>query len=132
MIWEGLPTVVRNLNKEINKIKNGSLRGLLRSSIIIRRAMDLDAPLIPVDTGNLRSSWFVVTNKGSVTDGENVTFVNRTESTLDRLRTGHKFTLARAKTIAAGAQPMVVLGFSAFSDSAGFSGFSGFVGFSEP
>lgn len=114
MIWEGLPTVLRNLNIEVNKIKNGSLSGLLRSTIIIRRSMDLDAPLIPVDTGNLRSSWFVVTNKGTVADGANATFVNRPDTTLDRLRQGHKDTVAKWKTMTAGAFPMVAFGFTAF------------------
>ena len=114
IVWEGLPTVLRNLNIEVNKIKNGSLSGLIRSTIIIRRSMDLDAPLIPVDTGNLRSSWFVVTNKGTVADGANATFVNRPDTTLDRLRQGHKDTVSKWKTMTAGAFPMVAFGFTAF------------------
>lgn len=114
IVWEGLPTVLRNLNIEVNKIKNGSLSGLIRSTIIIRRSMDLDAPLIPVDTGNLRSSWFVVTNKGTVADGANATFVNRPDTTLDRLRQGHKGTVSKWKTMTAGAFPMVAFGFTAF------------------
>lgn len=114
IVWEGLPTVLRNLNIEVNKIKNGSLRGLIRSTIIIRRSMDLDAPLIPVDTGNLRSSWFVVTNKATVADGANPTFGNRPDATLDRLRQGHKDTVSKWKTIATGTFPMVAFGFTAF------------------
>lgn len=114
MIWEGLPTVMRNLNIEVNKIKNGSLSGLLRSTIIIRRSVDLDAPLIPVDTGNLRSSWFVVTNRGSVADGANPTFVSRPDNVLDRLRQGHKDTVSKWKGLTAGVFPMVAFGFTAF------------------
>ena len=55
---EGLNTVLKNLNKEVKSIKNRSMKGLIRSAVIIRRDMDFTSPLIPVDTGNLRASWF--------------------------------------------------------------------------
>ena len=34
------------------------MKGLIRGAIIIRQAMDHIPPLIPIDTGNLRDSWF--------------------------------------------------------------------------
>lgn len=58
--------VMRNLQREIEKIENGSIGGLLRGVIVIRRSMDKDPPLIPVDTGNLRQSWFVTAGGGRV------------------------------------------------------------------
>lgn len=55
---KGVGVVMRNLNKEVNKIKGRSRKGLLQAAIYLRRRMDEVSPMIPVDTGNLRSSWF--------------------------------------------------------------------------
>lgn len=55
---KGMDIVLRNLNREIKAIEGRSMKGLINSAIIIRRDMDKTPPLIPVDTGNLRSSWF--------------------------------------------------------------------------
>ena len=54
----GLDKVMQNLNKEIMVIKGRSMKGLILSAIVIRNDMDKTPPLIPVDTGNLRQSWF--------------------------------------------------------------------------
>lgn len=64
---EGIDTVMNNLSKEIQRIDGVSLKGLIRSSVIVRRAMDKEEPKIPVDTGNLRSSQFTVTSAGQTT-----------------------------------------------------------------
>jgi len=58
---EGFDNVVSNLNKQIAKIKGVTMAGLIKSAIVIRRDMDITPPLIPVDVGNLRGSWTVVT-----------------------------------------------------------------------
>lgn len=55
---KGIDIVVRNLNKEIKKIEGRSLKGLIKSAALIRKDMEDTPPLIPVDTGNLRASWF--------------------------------------------------------------------------
>lgn len=55
---KGLDTVMANLNEAIKDIENRSMKGLIEAAIIIRRDMDKTSPRIPVDTGNLRSSWF--------------------------------------------------------------------------
>jgi len=55
---QGMSTVMANLNKEILKIEGRSMKGLIESAIIIRRDMEKTPPLIPIDTGNLRASWF--------------------------------------------------------------------------
>ena len=55
---KGLNEVLSNLNEAIRDIENRSMKGLIKGAIIIRRDMDKTPPLIPVDTGNLRSSWF--------------------------------------------------------------------------
>jgi len=49
---------MRNLNVEIQKIKGRSMKGLILAVAEIRRDMDKTPPLIPIDTGNLRGSWF--------------------------------------------------------------------------
>ena len=55
---KGMDVVMANLNREILKIEGRSMKGLIEASIIIRRDMEKTPPLIPVDTGNLRASWF--------------------------------------------------------------------------
>lgn len=59
MKLDGLDAVVANLNKAIIEIKDRSAAGLIRGSMIIRESMDSVPPVIPVDSGNLRSSWFM-------------------------------------------------------------------------
>lgn len=54
----GFDKVKRNLNKEIQGIKGRSMKGLIESAIIVRVDMEKTPPKIPVDTGNLRASWF--------------------------------------------------------------------------
>ena len=71
---KGMDKVLRNLNKEIKKIKKKSMTGLVKSAILIRRDMDKTSPLIPIDTGNLRASFFVVTNRGSIKRGASPDF----------------------------------------------------------
>jgi len=56
---QGLDGVLRNLNKALIKAHADSMKGLIQVAIKIRRGMDTTAPLIPIDTGNLRASWFV-------------------------------------------------------------------------
>ena len=56
---KGTDVVLANLNREIVKIKAGSMAGLIEASIMIRRDMDKTSPLIPIGrTENLRASWF--------------------------------------------------------------------------
>ena len=55
---KGMDQVNANLRREIARIKDRSMKGLINAAIVIRRDMDETPPLIPVDTGNLRASWF--------------------------------------------------------------------------
>ena len=61
---KGIDNVMRNLNKELKSIKGKTLKGLIIAAAEIRGDMDKTPPKIPVDTGNLRASWSVVTTKG--------------------------------------------------------------------
>jgi hypothetical protein len=57
---KGLDKVMQNLNKEIQKIANQTPAGLITASIIIQRATEKESPKTPVDTSNLRGSFFRV------------------------------------------------------------------------
>lgn len=61
---KGVNKVVKNLNKYAAQSQKNSFKGLIQSAIVIRRSMDKEDPKIPVDTGNLRASWFTNTNIG--------------------------------------------------------------------
>jgi len=64
---KGMDIVMSNLNRELLAIKGRSMKGLIEASILIRRDMDKTPPLIPIDTGNLRASWFTTSfHKGGL------------------------------------------------------------------
>jgi len=54
----GVDKVIRNLNREIQQIEGRTMKGLIRAAALLRYDMDHTEPLIPVDWGNLRGSWF--------------------------------------------------------------------------
>lgn len=56
---KGLDKVLSNLNKEIIKIKSGTIQGLVVAASQILTDADKTSPTIPVDTGNLRASRFI-------------------------------------------------------------------------
>ena len=64
---QGFGDVMANLNREINAIVGRTMGGLIDAAIIIRRATENEEPKVPVDTGNLRHSWFT----SSFYDGRN-------------------------------------------------------------
>jgi len=66
---QGLNEVIANLNAEIQAMETRTMSGLIRAVALLRRSMDEEAPKIPVDTGNLRASWFVVTSRGGTPIG---------------------------------------------------------------
>ena len=60
----GFDKVMTNLNLEIAAIRERSLKGLIMGAAIVRKDMEKTPPKTPMDYGNLKASWFVVTNKG--------------------------------------------------------------------
>lgn len=56
---KGIETVRRNLVRNMGKKRVASMKGLLMAANFIRKDMDLTPPLIPVETGELRASWYV-------------------------------------------------------------------------
>lgn len=59
MMLKGTQEVLKNLNTEIRKIRGRTMVGLIEAAYHVRYDMDKTSPTIPVDTGNLRYSWFV-------------------------------------------------------------------------
>lgn len=114
----GLAGVMRNLNKHIAEIKAGTMRGYIRAAIIIRRSMDLQEPLIPVDLGNLRASWFVVTSGGDFdsqepTEAPSRGFVGDNAYQLAIDRSNVISGMQTAADILSAKGPVVIFGFSA-------------------
>jgi len=54
----GFKKVRTTLEKEVRNISFKTGKSLINAAIFIRRDMEVTPPLIPVDTGNLRASWF--------------------------------------------------------------------------
>lgn len=60
--------VIGRLQKEIDKMKNTSSEGVVKAANLIREETEKTSPTTPVDYGNLRASWFVVSWKGVAPD----------------------------------------------------------------
>ena len=108
---KGMNAVMANLNREILAIKGRSMKGLIEAVIIMRRDMESTSPLIPVDIGNLRASWFVVTSMGGLTDGAAPNFKG---DRAGELRENHGRVIGEVKAlVSAVKEPVLIMGFSA-------------------
>ena len=56
-----LNIVMANINKELEKVENATMKGLINAAIFIRNETEKTSPTTPLDLGNLRSSWFITT-----------------------------------------------------------------------
>ena len=108
---EGLNKVLKNLNKEIKKIKGRSLKGLIRAQIIVRRDMEFTPPMIPIDTSNLTHSYFTITSKGNIEEGKSPAFKGERAA---QMASDHSAALTKFKAVIAVPEPALILGFSAF------------------
>ena len=61
---EHVDALISNINKELKNIEGRGLIGLLAAASHIYSDMDKTPPRIPIDTGNLRASFFIVSTKG--------------------------------------------------------------------
>lgn len=108
---KGIKAVTANMNKEIIKIEGKTLQGLIIASIIVRRSMEGSPPRTPVDTGNLRASWFVTTAKGT-SAGSKANFKGKDAG---GLAAEHSAAIAKGKGLAVTEKkPFLVMGFSAY------------------
>lgn len=65
---KGLDKVLRNLQKEVNKIEGRTAGGLIEAVSFLQEDMMVTSPTIPVDKGNLQASFFI-TAKGAKKEG---------------------------------------------------------------
>jgi hypothetical protein len=56
---EGLDEVLQRLDEAIAEIEGRTAAGMLEALIDLRADMEVTPPVIPLDTGNLRASWFL-------------------------------------------------------------------------
>ena len=104
----GIDNVMRNVNREMMKIKGRSIKGLIKAAIVIRRDMDKTPPLIPVDLGNLRASFYIVTATAIPETGGNF------KGGEAGMFSDHKAAISSSQSKASSAgHPVVILGFSA-------------------
>ena len=110
---ESLKKVMANLNKEVKLIENRTLKGMIRGVLDIRRDMDFTPPVIPVDTGNLRQSWFVVTSKGGTPQGSSPKFKGKKAGKLASDHATVKGAIKERALAKSHKGPVVACGFSA-------------------
>ena len=115
---KGLRIEMIDLNRLIRDVKGVSLEGLIRSAIIIRDDTEKTSPVTPVDLGNLRASWFVVSAKGTAPDPTGYSGKFRNNPAIKK--TAGQFKAERSALIAAAQtkvvtykDPVVIMGYSA-------------------
>ena len=106
----GLDKVITKLNREVSKIEGRTLKGLIRAAIVVRRSMDKVSPKIPVDTGNLRQSFFLIDSEGKTRMGTTPSFAGDKPWTMFK---AHKKTVMGLADLVSPSGPFVLLGFSA-------------------
>lgn len=109
-LLEGMDRVMKNLNEQTVAIKGRTLHGMIRAAIMVQRGMDKSPPLVPVgETGNLRSSFFIVTSRGEISSGDSPVFKDDKEG---KLSARHNSIIQKAKSMSF-KQPTVIMGFTA-------------------
>jgi hypothetical protein len=101
---------MQNLNEEVEKIEGRTLQGLIKAAIAIRRSMDKSEPTIPVDTGNLRHSYYTVSKQG-LEDEFPGGFSGDAAKTMSNQHTAK--INEKSGELALTKDPVVILGFSA-------------------
>lgn len=118
MSLRGMGNVMNNLKAEIEKVKGKALRALVKGAILIRRDMDYKSPLIPVDLGNMRASFFTVTSRGGLMSGGvgpgGAAKFDDKRGDAGKLTSGHSASIATHGARITGPEPRVCLGFSAY------------------
>lgn len=68
MTIKGIDEVMKNLNKALKQMQGTVTNaGFIKVAVAVRQSMNSQIPLIPVDTGNLRASFFtVIKGRGQV------------------------------------------------------------------
>ncbi len=113
----GMEKVTANMSVAKSRIKDAMLKGLLQAQAEIFRQMDSIPPKIPVETENLRRSYYVTTSKGKVFRGKAPAFDDK-NADAEKLSSDHEGILVeklahsveKGKTVG----PWIDFGFSAY------------------
>jgi hypothetical protein len=116
---KGEEIVMTNLNKQLEGIKTRSMAGLIKAAAFIYKKTESEAPLTPVDTGNMRASWFVVTPTRVAKGGGSPGF---TADDAAEMASNHSKTVAEAQAIVS-SQSTATKKFLMMGYSAPYSGF---------
>lgn len=82
---KGVDVVVDNLNRVVLELEAKGTAGIIKFADFLFHQMDSVPPMIPVDTGELRSSWFVdVESDGSVMMGFSVPYAGYVHESVGR------------------------------------------------
>lgn len=103
----GLEKLMKNLNKEMEQIKGKTMKGFIEVAILVRRGCEKDNPVVPVDWGNLRNSFFTTTAKGSASGSFKGPQAGNLSAEHSSVRAKYKAEVDKDP------QPMMILGFSA-------------------
>ena len=105
---ESLREVMKNLTEAAANIKKVSVQGMIEAAILVRRDMEKTAPKTPVDTGNLRHSFFITTVLGTKGKG------NFKGENSDEMKSNHEQVTGEAHAIVkAHRNPTLIMGYSA-------------------
>jgi hypothetical protein len=125
--WEGLDKVLANLNKQIKLIPGKTMQGMLQAGLLVKRESQKK---VPVDTGNLKASAYVIAGGGKETGRVNTQPLFRDElggksalisGKASRMAQQHQSTINERKGVLMltsqgffGARPFAEIGFTAF------------------
>lgn len=107
----GMTDVLKRLNQYQTEIVGGTLKGLIRASLVVRRAMDKQEPKIPVDEGNLRASFFIVASDGKRPRGTSPNF--KGENSSEMASTHEQVITEVSAYVQNSRKPVVAFGFTA-------------------
>lgn len=105
----GIEKVMNNLNKELVAMRGKTFQGLIKAAILVRRDMEKGSPKTPVDTSNLRHSFFITTVNTSLSTpsfkGDDA----------GKMASEHNNTIAEAQGITKTEKsPVLIMGYSAY------------------
>lgn len=104
---KGLDKVLKNLNREIKKIKKNSVKGLLAAGLFIKGESQKQTPVV---TSNLRNSAFVTVTGGTLIS--NPSFSGKDSG---KIMARHSLVSAQQKILSDSARaPQARIGYSAF------------------
>lgn len=113
---KGIDDAIAAINKDMEGIADRiTTKGFIRVGIYLRTSMENTSPLIPMDTGNLRASWFTTakSSKGKQIDTGSG-FSASTEGIKPEDKQAQATIVAKCRSIVhAAARPLMVFGFSA-------------------